>query len=322
MTTRSALFVSITLAALAGCASSPPPSKTAEHLRTLATSGFVPVDGGRVWYSITGNGTGTPLLVLHGGPGIPHDYLANLDQLGDRRPVVFYDQLGCGKSERPTDGSLWTVERFVKELQQVRDALGLDEVLLYGHSWGSMLATSYMMTAPKGVRGLILAGPSLSIPRWSQDAQQLVETLDAASRKAIHDAEHTGNLATKEYEAAVGAFYARYLCRCDPWPQPMQDAMANMNPEIYGKMDGPSEFQPTGTLKDFDITPKLGSIAVPTLFVCGEFDEARPDTTHYYASLVPGAACEVIPGAAHIANFDQPELYLTALRNWMRREGL
>lgn len=297
MSTRTCCVAALVGALLAACAGVST-SHTAEHLMSLPKSGFVPVDGGRVFYSIEGTGKGTPLLVLHGGPGIPHDYLANLAELGEQRPVVFYDQLGCGRSDRPTDPSLWTIARFVEELGQVRQALGLDEVILYGHSWGSILATSYMMTHPSGVKGLILAGPALSIPRWSRDASQLVDGLDAGAKKAIRDAEISGHTDSKEYEAAMGVFYSQHLCRLDPWPQPLQDAMAGMNQDIYVRMNGPSEFALTGTLKDFDITPKLGTLHVPTLVICGQYDEARPQTSAYYASLIPGATFVEIKDAA------------------------
>jgi proline iminopeptidase len=178
------------------------------------------------------------------------------------------------------------------------------------------------MTRPQGVEGLILAGPALSIPRWIQDANHLVDALDDATRKTIRDAESSGRTDSKEYEAAMGVFYGRHLCRLDPWPQGLQDAMAGMNHDIYVQMNGPSEFTLTGTLKDYDITPRLGSIQAPTLLICGEFDEAQPDTTRYYASLIPGAECTVVAGAAHIANFDQPWPYLGALRDWMARHRL
>lgn len=152
------------LAILAACASPSSSSPSAKALARVPATGFLPVEGGRVWYEVHGSGARTPLLVLHGGPGIPHDYLANLALLGDERPVVFYDQLGCGQSDRPEDPALWTRERFARELAAVRAALGLEDVVLFGHSWGSMLAVDYLSgltgERPAGVRGAILAGPA------------------------------------------------------------------------------------------------------------------------------------------------------------------
>src|SRR6266850_4943415 len=114
--------------------------------------GFIDVPGGRVWYRVVGKGHRTPLLLLHGGPGAPSYYLKPLAALGDERPVVFYDQLGCGRSDRPDDSTLWTIQRFIDELATVRKALNLKEVHILGTSWGTMLATDYMLMKPEGVR--------------------------------------------------------------------------------------------------------------------------------------------------------------------------
>jgi proline iminopeptidase len=123
--------------------------------------GYIPVEGGRVWYKIVGAGTpGIPLLTLHGGPGYPHDYLEPLEQLAGERPVIFYDQLGCGRSDRPNDRALWRVDRFVRELAQVRQALGLERIHLFGHSWGAMLAVDYLLSGASAA-SLILASPAL-----------------------------------------------------------------------------------------------------------------------------------------------------------------
>jgi proline iminopeptidase len=133
--------------------------------------GYIPVTGGNIWYKIVGiNRKNIPLLVLHGGPGAPHDYLEPFEILSDERPVIFYDQLGCGNSDKPRDASLWNVERFVNELEQVRTYLGLDKMHLHGQSWGSMLAVEFMLTKkPKGVVSLILSGPCLSLSRFAAD---------------------------------------------------------------------------------------------------------------------------------------------------------
>lgn len=133
--------------------------------------GYIDVPGGRIWYRMAGiGGKGAPLLVLHGGPGAPHDYLEPLEVLADERPVVFYDQLGCGNSDKPDDPSLWTIARHVAEIECVRKALGLERVHILGQSWGSMLAVDYMLTKkPAGVMGLIFSGPCLSASRFAAD---------------------------------------------------------------------------------------------------------------------------------------------------------
>lgn len=312
------------LVLLASCASQPSPS--AKAVLNMPSSGLITVEGGRVWYEVHGSGEGTPLLVLHGGPGIPHDYLENLEQLGDERPVVFYDQLGCGRSDRPDDQALWTRERFARELGEVREALGLREVVLYGHSWGSILAVDYLSgrggSQPSGVRGVILAGPALSIPRWIDDSRRLITELGPEVSGAIFDAERTGKTDTEAYHNAMQVFYTHHVCRQDPWPEGLNRAMAEMGQSVYGYMNGPSEFTVTGTLKNVDVTSELRKIRRPLLFICGEHDEATPESTRYYAAFAHQASVIVIPSASHVANFDQPEAYMAALRRWMSANGL
>ena len=286
--------------------------------RTLRPSeGFVDVSGGRIWYRIVGGGSGTPLLLLHGGPGVPSVYLKPLEALADERPVVFYDQLGSGQSNRPKDNSLWTVQRFVEEVGQVRKALGLNQIHLYGHSWGSMLAASYMLTRPSGVRSLILASAPMSIPRYARDARDLLTTLPAATRTAIETHERNGSFDSPEYLAAMMEFYKRYLARRQPWSAEIEKAFAELNPDVYVYMQGPSEFTITGTIKDYDVTGRLKDITVPTLFTAGEYDEVRPESVRFYQSLVPGSRLAVIENAAHLTMQDEPERYVQVLREFL-----
>jgi proline iminopeptidase len=279
--------------------------------------GMIPVTGGKVWYRVVGTGKGTPLLVLHGGPGVPSDYLFPLAALGDERPVIFYDQLGCGRSDRPDDGALWTVDHYVKELGEVREALGLDEVDLYGHSWGAALAIDYMLAGPKGVKSLILAGPLVSARRWALDADTLLAALPDSLQEAVARNEAAGTFEAPDYQAAVQTYYARYLVRTQPWPADVDSAFTGMGVPVYMAMCGPSEFTLTGSLKDYDRTADLGRLKLPVLFITGEYDEVRPATVRSFRSLVPGAKLVIVPGAGHLAMQDAPEAYAKALREFL-----
>jgi len=157
--------------------------------------GFVRVTGGKVWYRIVGaDKKGIPLLTLHGGPGAPHDYFEPLEALAGDRPVIFYDQLGCKNSDRPSDVNLWTVARFVEELEQMRDSLSLGKIHLLGRSWGTMLAAEYMLRKkPKGVISLILSGPYLSSPKWVADQQVWISQLPQNIQDTIRKYEENNN---------------------------------------------------------------------------------------------------------------------------------
>jgi proline-specific peptidase len=299
----------VAIAIVAGCA---------PH-RISPGEGFVLVPGGRVWWRIIGHGSRTPLLVLHGGPGASSLYLKPLEALADERPVVFYDQLGGGQSDRPDDNTLWTTEHFVAELARVRQKLGLTKVHLYGHSWGSMIATDYMLTKPKGVQSLILAGPALSVPRWEKDAAALLATLPDSVQTTLVKLDNEKKYDSPEYQAATMVFYGMYMARRQPWSPELQKAFGDLNQTVYNYMQGPSEFKITGTLKNYDRTPRLHEITVHTLFLSGQYDEAVPATVEYYKSLVPGAEIAIIPDAGHMAMQDEPEKYVQVLREFLRK---
>ena len=280
--------------------------------------GFVNVEGGRIWYHRVGSGKATPLLVLHGGPGACSYYLKPLLALAADRPVIIYDQLGCGKSDRPTDTTLFTVDRYVRELQTLRDSLGLREVHLLGHSWGAMLAESYMATRPAGVRSLILASPLVTTAQWEHDADSLIKALPDSTRAAIatHEANHTTS--APEYVNAMKAYYALYYNRTPPHDMAERDSgQAAVGEQVYEYMWGPSEFYATGTLKHFDATATLRGITVPTLFIAGEFDEATPSSTRSFSRLVPGSEFVMIPGSGHLTMHDNPAAMLAAVRTFL-----
>lgn len=280
--------------------------------------GFIEVEGGRVWYRIVGSGDATPLLLLHGGPGAPSYYLNPLERVSEDRPVIFYDQLGAGRSDRPTDTTLWRVDRFVRELAQVRDALDLEEVHILGHSWGSMLAVDYMLTNPDGVQSLILASPALSVRRWAEDAERLLAGLPASLQRAIERHERAGTTDSPEYQEATMEYYRRYLSRSDPWSPDLEATFENFNTEIYGLMWGPSEFTATGSLSNYEREDVLADLQLPILFTAGRYDEATPETVAHFHSLAPNSEIEIFENSAHMTMLDESEAYVAAVREFLK----
>ena len=286
-------------------------------MTNMIREGHIPVPGGRVWYKIVGSGDTIPLLVLHGGPGFPHNYLKPLESLSDERPVVFYDQLGCGNSDRPEDPNLWHTERFVEELAKVRQSLNLEQAHILGHSWGSMLATDYALTKPEGIMSLILASPCLSIPRWLEDVGTYRKQLPADVQEVLDRNELAGTTESEEYEEAVMEFYRIHLCRMDPWPEVLEQTMVGAGLQVYHTMWGPSEFFMTGNLADYDRTSRVGELVVPTLFTCGRYDEASPDATAWYQSLIPQAEIAIFENSSHTPHLEERELYLQVVREFL-----
>jgi proline-specific peptidase len=282
--------------------------------------GYLPIPGGEIWYRVVGDGHGVPLLTLHGGPGGGHDYLEPLAALADERPVVFFDQLGCGRSAGPVDPALWRIERFVDEVNGVRAGLGLDRIHLFGQSWGGWLAIEYMLSHPSGVVSLTLASTSASIPQFVAEADRLIDALPADARDAIRRYDASGDYHHPEYLAAVDVFYRRHLCRLDPWPEPLLRSNRNVEGNVvYETMNGPNEFRVIGNLKDWDRTDRLGEIQTPTLITVGRFDEITPNCARTIHEGIPGSELVLFEQSAHTAHLEETERYLQVLRDFLRR---
>jgi proline iminopeptidase len=290
---------------------------------TDVREGYIEVRGGRIWYRSVGQGRGgVPLLVLHGGPGIPHDYLEPLEPLGDERPVIFYDQLGCGNSDRPDDPDLWTIERFTDEIDLVRAFLRLDTVHILGQSWGSMLATDYMLTRkPTGVKSLIFSGPCLSVSLWQADQRAYLAQMDQSVREVIARKEAARDTDSPEYQEAVMRFYQRHVCRLDPWPECLNRTLEKFGRQVYETMWGPSEFSVSGPLAGYERAERLREIPAPVLFTCGRHDEATPDTTALYHRMQANPMSEfvVFEDASHVHHLEKTERYLAVARDFLRR---
>jgi proline-specific peptidase len=281
--------------------------------------GRLDVPGGRVWYRRLGSGDATPLLMLHGGPGAGSDYIAPLGEaLAADRPVVFWDQLGCGRSDAPDDTSLWTLDRFVAEVDAVRGALGLDRIHLFGQSWGGWLAIEYMARGTTGVERLVLASTSASTREFTDAARLLIEALPEPHRTELIEGGERGAYDTPEYEAAMTEFYRRHLCRMDPWPDALQASIANLDGNaVYAYMNGPTEFDVIGTLRTWDRTGDLGRIDVPTLITVGRHDEIPPSCAETLRAGIPDAQVVVLEHSAHISHLEEPETYLRAMREFL-----
>ena len=281
----------------------------------MPTEGRIPYAGGETWYRIVGDGEEPgklPFLCLHGGPGAPHDYLEPLEQLAATgRRVVFYDQIGCGNSWVEKPAEFWTVELFVAEVQAVRDALGLDRTHLFGSSWGGMLAMEYALTQPAGLASLVLSSSPASIPLWEEETGRLRRELPAEVQAVLDEHEQAGTLDSPEYEAATMEFYKRHVCRVDPFPDFVQRTFDGLaaHPDVYLTMQGPNEFVITGTLRTWDITDRLGEIAVPTLITAGAHDEFTPLQAKHLNDGIEGSELVTFESSSHMQFVEERERY-------------
>lgn len=284
--------------------------------------GYVNVEGGRIWYKVIGEGEGAPLMIVHGGPGGRScGSIAVYSRLANERPVVLFDQLESGFSDRPNDTSLWKLPYFVKQVEAVKNALNLKNFHLLGSSWGGAIVIEYMLTSDtKEIVSVIFSGPLLSTPKWMEDAEILLSELSSSIQDTIKKYEALKEYYAPAYIAATDSFYARYLSRTK-WP-PRRSSMdckgsKGFNAAIYNYMWGPTEFTATGTLSNFDRTDRLHELKLPVLFIAGEFDEVRTETLYDFQKKVEGSQSAIIPGAGHAKTTDNPDAFFRELSQFL-----
>lgn len=279
--------------------------------------GYIPFENGKLWYRVIGEGQETPLMMLHGGPGGTTRSFYLLSPLSEDIPVILFDQLGSGRSGYHEDTTLLKVELFVEQVEAVRKELGLKSFYLLGHSWGSALALEYYLAYPEAVKGLIFSSPYVSTPVWERDADTLIMMLPDSVRSWIAEAERTGEFDAEDYQKANTIFMKNFWRRGETLSSPLDTAKAPFNAFIYNYMWGPTEFTARGTLKKYDRFEDLRKVEVPTLFMTGEYDEARPATVKRMQALVPGAEFEVIDGAGHSSMHDNLPQSIQVIRDFI-----
>jgi proline-specific peptidase len=231
----------------------------------------------------------------------------------DTRRVIFYDQLGCGRSDQPKDPSLWTIKRSVEEIDIVRRALGLEQVHLWGQSFGGLFALEYALTQPQGLVSLMLASSTSSIPMWIAEANRLREALPPDVQATLVRHEQAGTTDDPEYQQATMVFYDRHVIRLKPIPANVQRAMDQAG-QVYYTMNGPSEFHVIGTIKDWDRTNRLSEIHVPTLITSGRYDESTPLINEVLHEGIAGSEWVLFEQSSHMAHVEEKELYLSTVK--------
>jgi proline iminopeptidase len=284
--------------------------------------GTIAVPGGDVWFKRVGGGAGLPLLVVHGGPGLPHNYLSSLERLANEREVIFWDQLGCGNSECPSDTVLWTMERSVAEMDAVVKAVGLNDFHIFGNSWGGMLAQQYVLDAPSGAVSLTISNSIASIPEFANMVARLKSELDPATQSAIDRHEAAGTTYSAEYQAAVRTWNETYLCRVRPWPGELEDAFRRMGAEIFETMFGPSDFHIVGTIRDWDVLGRLAEIVLPALVLAGRFDECVPEHAWEIHRRIAGSRFELFESSAHLPFIEEPDRFDEVMREFLRHHDV
>ena len=261
------------------------------------------------------------VFCLNGGPGLPCDYLRDshscLKFEGYR--VVAFDQLGTGLSDRPNDESLWNIERYVAEVETVRQELGLGKVHLLGQSWGGWLAIDYALTHPDAIQSLILENTVADIPHLASELERLRGALGSETVSMMQRHEAQGTLDHPEYQAAITLLNYRHVCRLEEWPAPVLRSLNDWNMGPYMVMQGPNEFLYTGNMKNWNRIPDLPKIKAPVLITTGQHDELTPACARRMKQALPQAELHVFPNSSHMPFFEEPHAYYPVLLDFLAR---
>lgn len=278
--------------------------------------GYLEHFGNKVWYSVSGATSRPPLVVLHGGPGFAHNYLKHLRILSTDRPVILYDQVGCGASPgTPKDG--FTVEYYISELKALLAHLGHTKYHLYGHSWGSIVCMEYALTQKDSVASMCLASPCLSIPLWIQDAKKNIKALPKHLQQTIENANREKNYLSEDYQKAVAEYYKRHVFRLDERPMFLLESDRLSGAVPYQTLWGSNEICIEGSLSTYDILPRIKECDFPTLITIGKYDEVSEQTGKLYQSYFPNSELAVFQESSHQPHLEETEVYLRCLKEFL-----
>jgi proline iminopeptidase len=289
----------------------------------IRTAGIrmVPVVAGKykVWTKKLGEGS-VKVLLLHGGPGFSHEYLEAFESFLPQAGIemYYYDQLGCNNSDQPDDLSLWTLARYTEEVEEVRRALGLEHFVLYGHSWGGMLAIEYALKHPEHLRGLVISNMTAGVQSFLKRADYIKRHLPQDTQTRLAALEAKQDYDSPEYQnLMMDELYTKTLCRTHPWPEPVSRTFRHVNDKVYNTMQGKSEFLVTGNLKEWERWDRLPDLKVKTLTVGAQYDEMDPQDMKKMAALMPDAAYAFCPNGSHFCMWDDQRVYFEQLLGFL-----
>ena len=270
----------------------------------------------KVWTKRFGNNPRIKVLLLHGGPAFTHQYMEVFESFFPREGFEFYeyDQLGCGNSDKPTDTTLWVLDRFVEEVEQVRQAIGADSTNFYilGNSWGGVLGMQYALKYQDKMKSLIVANMMASAPEYGKYAQEvLAKQMDPKVLAELRAIEAKGDFNDPRYdELLFPHFYREHVCRLNPWPEPVMRSLSSFNKTIYVMMQGPSEFGIRGNLTNWDIKDRLKEIRIPTLMIGAKHDTMDPKAMEEQSKMVQKGRYLYCPNGSHLAMYDDQKVFM------------
>jgi proline iminopeptidase len=287
-----------------------------------------PVGNFKVWTKTVGYNPKIKVLLLHGGPGVTHELFECFDGYFPNESIeyIYYDQLGSYYSDQPENNSLWTTERIVEEVEQVRIALGLNNSNFYilGQSWGGILAMEYALKYQKNLKGLIISNMMASIPEYNQYAKEvLAPQMNPEVLKQLQEIEKNNDFENPKYnELLFKYYYTKHILRkpLTEWPNSVTRCFDHLNPKVYVYMQGHSEFGITGdaTLKDWDVKSKLKNLTIPTLVIGAKYDTMDPEHMKWISKEVQNGRYLFCPNGSHLSQYDDQKTYFNGLIQFIK----
>lgn len=282
-----------------------------------------PIGTFKVWTKSIGNSDRVKVLLLHGGPAMTHEYMECFESFlpAQGYEIIEYDQLGSFYSDQPKDSSLWTIDRFVDEVEQVRVALNLtkDNFYIIGNSWGSMLAIEYALKYQQHIKGMVIGNMMASIPDYANYNKVLRKEMRPSLVDSLQNYEAKGMYKDPTYTSLVfSEFYTKHLCRLPEWPNSVMRSLQHVNEEIYVMMQGHSEFTVSGRIVNWDRKKDLASIKVPTLTVGAKYDTMDPEHMKWMSTQFPNGQYLYCPNGSHLAMWDDQKVYMDGVINFIK----
>jgi proline iminopeptidase len=285
--------------------------------------GYVSVLGHRLYFEAFGDPSSKEkILCLHGGPGSPHNYMLSMADLAKSGYyVIFYDQLGVGKSDLPKNLALFTVEHYVEEVEEFRKQMGLSNFHLFGSSWGGFLGIAYALKYQMNLKTFTSAGGASSTLLTYREMLRLKSEMPRNIVDTLEKYEAEGDYENPEYIRALDVVYHKHLCRLEKWPEEVTYATNHTSKPVYNTMWGPNEFTMFGNLMYWDVTSKLGSIRTPTLLTCGRYDEVTPKVQQVLREGIAGSELEIFEQGSHLTFWEEREKYMKTVIDFLDRKS-